>query len=247
MNRKILLLNIVLLALLAWLGIRVRDNWLESQAKEQATLAQAPQAAPVTNPPTINPVEPAAAIEYLNVAQQTLFATDRNNVEIFPIAPEPQAPPPPPPPPVPPFPSYHGQMAIGEPVIVLSNASQAQKSYRVGDQVGDFKLAAFDRESVTLEWNDQTLKPLLKDLRPKEVATTVASTPTTSGTPNVSPLAPVGSNTKGKIEGQPGAQHGMYRDCQVGDNSPDGTVKDGYRKTISQTLMGSSCHWEPIR
>jgi hypothetical protein len=137
-------------------------------------------------------------------------------------------------------------MAFGEPVIVLSMGDNKQKSYRVGDQVGEFKIAAFDRESITLEWNNKTFAPLLKDLAPKEAPKSVQPTPDAPvqpAPPSVSTLAP-----KGKVDGQPGAQHGMYRECQPGDNSPNGTVKDGYRKTISQTMFGlDSCHWEPIR
>ncbi len=38
----------------------------------------------------------------------------------------------------------------------------------MGDKVGDFKLAAFDRETVTLEWNDKTLVHNVKELTPKE-------------------------------------------------------------------------------
>lgn len=36
-----------------------------------------------------------------------------------------------------------------------------------------------------------------------------------------------------------------FRACVPGDNSPDGTVVDGYRKMISYSFLGPSCIWKP--
>jgi hypothetical protein len=243
MNRKVLLLNVALLVAVVWLGVRLRANWQESKAKEQETLDRAAQAQTVTAPAPLAGVTPTPAIEYLNVAQQTLFSEDRNSNEIVDVAPP--APPPPPPPPTPPFPTYHGQMSFGEPVIILSTSGVPQKSHRVGDQIGEFKIAGFDRDKLILEWNDKTFEPLLKDLASKEQPKPVVQTQDAPAQQaKAAAVAPVG---KGKNDGQYGAQYGNYRECLVDDNSPDGTVKDGYRKAIVGTLMGTSCHWEPIR
>jgi len=40
---------------------------------------------------------------------------------------------------------------------------------------------------------------------------------------------------------------GGFRGCVPGDNSPPGTVQDGFKKTVAQTLMGASCLWEPVK
>ena len=40
---------------------------------------------------------------------------------------------------------------------------------------------------------------------------------------------------------------GGFHGCIAGDNSPDGTVKDGLKKVMTQTPFGSSCHWEPAQ
>jgi hypothetical protein len=36
-----------------------------------------------------------------------------------------------------------------------------------------------------------------------------------------------------------------FRACVPGDNSPDGTVVDGYRKMLSHSFLGPSCIWKP--
>lgn len=245
MNRKIVALNILLLALLVWVGLRLRANWLESQAREQAALARAAKPGQVVAPPSVQAADPASAASYIDVAQRMLFAKDRDPNVLL----DPPAPPPPPPPekPVPPMPSYYGQMAIGEPVILLSTAKIPQKSYRAGDKVGDFKLTAFDSDSVTFEWEDKVLKENLKDLAPKE-----AERPAAAATPAPAASAATRASTKmggsePKSDPSLGPANGMYRGCLSTDTSPDGTVKDGYRKTVVRSLMGESCQWEPIR
>jgi mannose-6-phosphate isomerase-like protein (cupin superfamily) len=38
-----------------------------------------------------------------------------------------------------------------------------------------------------------------------------------------------------------------FRACIAGDDSPSGTIVDGYRKATSRSFMGQSCLWESIR
>jgi hypothetical protein len=48
-----------------------------------------------------------------------------------------------------------------------------------------------------------------------------------------------------QVEAGPGGDlGGGYRACRNGDNSPAGTVKDGWKKVLVPTPMGDSCHWE---
>jgi len=39
---------------------------------------------------------------------------------------------------------------------------------------------------------------------------------------------------------------GANRACVPTDTSPAGTVKDGFKKVITQSLMGE-CYWEPTK
>jgi hypothetical protein len=62
---------------------------------------------------------------------------------------------------------------------------------------------------------------------------------------NVSSSAQPAPSTPGKKPAL-GADLGSgFRACVTGENSPDGTVVDGYRKMLSQSFLGASCIWKP--
>lgn len=259
MNRRIVLLNLVLLALLVWGGAELRRRWIEARRHEAEVLSKAPAPLPVVPPPSPAPPAPVPAAEYINVAQRTLFSQDRNpNVVIDVEPPKPE-------PPVPPMPVYHGQMSLGTPVIILSADGVQQKGYAVGDVIGEFKILAFDREHVTFGWNGKELERELASLVPKEpeqrrsapkqnaapapqpapssgrAAASARSSPPTS--PAKSPAAASARGKANPLFGQPlGANYA----CLPSDTSPAGTVVDGYKKVIIQSLMGE-CYWEPVK
>ncbi len=242
-----ILLNIVLTGLLIWVGVQFRKRWMESKAREAAVLARAATPPRVVTPPAVPGVDPASPAEYIDVAQKMLFSKDRDPNVI--LEPPPIPPPPPPEKPTPPLPSYYGQMNLGEqPVILLSTAQIPQKSYRTGDTVGEFKLAAFDADSVTLQWDDKTIVSKVSDLRAKEPERPVqqAAAPPPAANQNKS-ITKMGSANK---PGDPtlGPMNGLFPTCVAEDTSPDGTIsKDGmYRKKITPGMMGPSCTWEPI-
>jgi len=157
------LLNVALLALVGALGWVLRANWLEAQARERAVLRRQVAPKAVLAPPSLPPVQAAAPAEYIDVANKMLFSKDRNPIVVV------EPPKPAPEPVMPALPSYSGQMAIGEPVIFLTAAKDAQHSYHVGDQVGDFKLTSFDQDNIVLEWNGKTVERKLEDLRAKQI------------------------------------------------------------------------------
>jgi hypothetical protein len=242
MNRKILALNLALLALLGTLGWMLRAHWRETRARELATLARAARRSAQLPPPSPLPPEAVVPANYLDVAQKTLFSKDRNpNVIIETVPP----PPPKPEEPPPPRPEYHGQMGLGEPIAFLSTEKGGQKGFRAGDKVGPFKLVAFDRDSITFEWKDKTLRYPLAELKPKE------SSPAQAGLPGVAPGQAVSAGPIIGIstDNKPvlGPANGGVRGCIAGDNSPAGTVKDGFRKTITPGMFGQMCQWEPIQ
>ncbi len=186
------------------------------------------------------------AAEYLDVAQRTLFTKDRNpNVIVEPL------PAPPPPPPVPPLPVYRGQMSIGDqPVVFLATGPADEKGYRKGDTAGKFKVVAFDRDNITLEWDGRILEHKLTDLVNHDAVQPVqqyaAAVPTAP--PPVTNLGGATAKNLGSSNDNPalGVDMGGPRACVAGDNSPAGTMLSGYRKVITQGLMGQSCHWEPV-
>jgi hypothetical protein len=246
MNRKILALNLALLALLGTLGWMLRAHWRETRARELAMLSKAPRKIEVLPPPVPAPPETAVAANYLEVAQKTLFSKDRNPNVIVEVA----APPPPPPVvPTPPRPFYFGQMGFGQqPVAFLSVEKGGQKGFHVGDEVGPFKLVAFNRETITFEWNGETLEYPLAELKPKEpqaAQQAAAAAAAAAGPAKPQSLTPAITI----VEDKPtlGTQNGEIRSCVPGDRSPSGTVKDGYKKTVVNGPFGPSCLWEPIK
>jgi len=239
MNRKILALNLVLLALLATLGWMLREHWRQTRARQLAALSKAARPSALLAPPSPVPPEPAVPANYLEVAQKTLFSKDRNPNVIIEVAP------PPPPPkeePPPPRPAYYGQMGLGEPVAFLSAEKGGQKGFHVGDEVGPFKLVAFNRETITFEWQGKNLEYPLAELKPKEA---VAAQPV-PGAAKVASAGPVIGITeeKGPVLG---VQNGEIRSCVAGDKTPAGTVKDGFRKSVVPGPFGPMCQWEPVK
>ena len=114
--------------------------------------------------PLLRHAAPVSPADYLEVAQKTLFSKDRNpNVVLDP------PPPPKPDPPMPALPVYWGQMSFGDPVVILTAAkAPEQKSYHRGDNIGDFKLVAFDSDSITFDWNGKQVERKLLELAPKD-------------------------------------------------------------------------------
>jgi hypothetical protein len=162
-NRRIVLLNLALVALVAGLGWVLRVNWLEAQARERAVLRRQVAPKAVLAPPSIPGVQAAAPAEYIDVANKMLFSKDRNPIVVV------EPPKPAPEPVMPALPSYSGQMSIGEPVIFLSMAKDVQHSYHAGEQVGDFKLTSFDEDNIVLEWKGKTVERKLEDLRVRQI------------------------------------------------------------------------------
>ena len=243
MNRKILALNLALLALLGALGWMLRARWQEARAQHLATLAKAARKSAQLPPPSPAPPEAVVPANYLEVAQKTLFSKDRNPNVIIEVAPPPPPPPPPEPPPV--RPEYFGQMGLGEPTAFLGFQNGVQKGFRAGDIVGPFKLVAFDRKTITFEWNGKKLEYPLAELKPKEPPPMAVQQPATrpAGAPPASALVGMSQDTGPVV----GTQNGELRACVPTDKSPSGTVKDGYKKSIISGPFGAVCTWEPIK
>jgi len=264
MSRKIILLNLALLALTAAFIWQARRRYVDMRAHEQKVLAQRVAAKPVLPPPAVptTPSAPVAAVQYIDVAQKTLFAKDRNpNVVVEP-------PPPPKEKPMPALPVYYGQIRLGDPVIFLAIGNGSQKRFQAGDKVGEFQLISFDNQKITLGWDDKKVEKNLDELKakadqantssgnqsgagaaaPATVARPVADS--SAGAPPTRPAAPsssTSSSSSSKSDNVFGPDFGDYRGCVMNDPTPAGTVVDGFRKVVARTLMGNSCKWEKVQ
>jgi hypothetical protein len=244
MNRKLILLNVVLVAMAAALGWTLRQRWLEGQARERAIFVLAARKMALLPPPPLALPKTVTPAEYLDVAQKMLFSKDRNpNVVIEPEKPKPE-------PPMPALPAYFGQMTLSDPVVFLAMGAAGQKSYHPGDKVGAFELVAFDREKITLAWNGKTVEKKLQELVPKEPLPQPAQPAAVQAAPAAAPQVRSigGSSDSNADKGPLGVDMGanLYG-CKTGDSTPNGTVVNGYKKIVVRGLMGDSCHWEQVK
>ncbi len=268
MSRKIILLNLVLLALAGTLVWQARKHYLEIKAHEREILQRSVKPTPVLPPPSIPAPQPVAPVQYAEVAQKTLFSRDRNPNVII------EVPPPKPEPPMPALPVYFGQLDFGgDPIILLSIRNGPQKRFHVGEKIGDFELVSFDRDKVTFAWNNKQIEKKIDELKPKPDQQQVAEAqnanpnqPSWMGKPLPTfqapgpPAAPGSSGPQIKNvsspapdDTKPDSPYGQvisgtdFRACSMSDPTPDGKVVDGYRKIVTMTLMGKSCHWEKVK
>lgn len=242
MKRKLWILNIVLLGLIAVLVFEFRSTWLNARAREHRVLAQRIPPAKIPGLLPVADVAPFQGVNYITVAQNFLFSADRNSqVIIDPVAPPPK-------PPMPPLPTASGLMMIGEPSIIMTEKAGArQKIYHAGDKVGEFKLLAFDREHVVLEWDGQKVERKLSELM-KAAETVAAAPPPTPGVAAPQPAAvqSVVSSVDTNPDGPGVDVGGGYRGCKQGDTSAVGTIRDGYKKFEVASPFGKSCGWQKV-
>jgi hypothetical protein len=241
MNRKLWLLNFLLLALAVLAGWQLRNRWVADKARAAAEAHR--RVAPIPGPPfTAAPVPPAVLpAGYADIAQKDLFDRSRNPEVIV------EKPPVPPPPPVPALPVYHGSMNFGDgPMAILSvNAGAPQQATRPGEMIGPFKLVDITREDLTLEWDGQTIRKPLDEITSH--GATAQQTDAASAGRTDAPAAAVQARVEAPSAKGPGESTTFgFKTCVPNDNTPVGTVQDGFRKTQVQTPFGPACVWDPV-
>jgi hypothetical protein len=249
MTRRLIAFNLLLIALIAAACWRLRISWIEREQASARFFGQPVQ--PMAPPMVLIPDPPARldATRYLEVAQQLMFSRDRNPTVIVEVeAPKP----------MPALPLYYGIINLGDgPKVVLAAARESgQRSYRVGQQVGDFKLVAIEPAGLVLDWEGKRVVAAYADIRDTKPRAQTQSGGTTSRAGAVGsatsvqrPAAPVAATSIGSAaQAGPGAETGTdVRPCVAGDASPAGTVTGGYKKVLANSPFGKSCYWEKVR
>jgi hypothetical protein len=245
MNRLRLLLNLLLLAALVVSAYELRRRWLDARAREATILAAsrpapAPPAAPAPAPPAAP--APARPADYFEVAEKFLFSRDRNPSVVEEKKPEP------PPKVMPNFPAVYGVMDIGMgPIVFMAADGGAQQGYRLGEKIGEFVLKAASQDEITFEWDGKDITKSLDELRAKPDAPVAPRAAAPLSASAAAPVAPPPKPPE-NIRPAPGPDiGGGRRGCLPGDNSPAGTVVDGYKKVAYNYAFGPICFWESTR
>jgi hypothetical protein len=239
LNRKLVLLNLVLLAVAAYAGWQLRVRWIA--AKERAAVELSKRIKPLPPPPftPLPAAPPVVPATYAQIAQQDLFDRSRNpTVEVV-------VPPPPPPKPMPPLPVYHGQMNIGSgPMAILSKTANGQhEALRAGESIGQFKLVDVTTEEIAFEWEGKIIRKNVDELLDRTASSPqAAAAAARTEQPAAPPPPPQPKSAVG-----PGADTGRgFKACDPNDNMPMGSVVDGYRKVPYATPFGEACRWDPV-
>lgn len=229
-------MDLALLALVVALGWRLRQQWLQARHREQMVLGRVVRPLP---PPPVSPlpaVEPVRAADYAEIAQKMLFSRDRNPTVIIEQAPEK---------PLPPLPAFYGLIDLGDGLTAIMSEKPGGpgQGVRAGEKIGPFILAALDRQQAVLEWEGRKLTKKLEELIPRGAqAQGPAANPQAASAPPPQPVV-----QRPAVSGPGAAIGGDVRACQPGDTDPPGTVREGYRKVVTQTPFGLMCRWEPVK
>jgi hypothetical protein len=241
MNRKLLLLNLLLIAAVAWAVVALRRDWRAARAREAGTLNQSIRPLP---PPRFSPLpleQPVLPTGYAAIAQKDLF--DRSRNPDVPIEPPP---PPPPKPPMPALPVFHGLMNIGPdgPTAIMSiNATAPHKAVHPGEQIGQFKLVSVNSSEVVLEWNGETVRKTPEELANRQLVVAQQESAAARTEAPVQAAAPPPPQATGPGE----ATNFGFRMCSVNDGHAEGDVVDGYRKVVHTSPFGKSCTYDPVK
>jgi hypothetical protein len=240
LKRKLIFLNLALVALIGAACWQLRVHWVAARQHEKEVLGGPklkPAAALEYLPPT-GP-QPVVAAQYLDVATKDLFSKDRNpNVVVD------APPPPPPPPPMPPLPIVKGLMKFDGVTAIMSEPGKAgQKEYKPGDQIGQFKLVAINSQEIVLEWDGKEVRRNVEELFDRSIPEPAAPTPVAQSGQAPAPPGPALT-----VKAGPGTDIGAGRKaCVPGDSSPPGTVVDGMKKISWDTPFAKGCAWEPAK
>ncbi len=238
MTRRLRLLDLSLLIVLALLAWQMRSEWIWAHARTQAFMRLRVDPVSVQPLSPLAKVQPLSPLTYAQTVMQNLFSRDRNSqVIIDPPAPVPE-------PPQPPFPVARGVMlweGVPPTVVLSERAGGEQKGYHPGDKIGEWKIVSVDSRYLVLGWNGKEFTKRLDELLDK--TNLVAEAPPVQAAP-AAPAASASTNLSNNTKTGPGVDMGnSTKGCIPGDPAPSGTVVDGMRKVITVTPFGGSCQW----
>ena len=128
------------------------------------------------------------------------------------------------------------------------DAKSPGKSIKVGEKIGEFELASLTQDEISLKWEDKTVTRSVSEMiyqglekapaagAPQQLA---SAAPPLAAAPQPPPSG------GGKPGGDVGGTSEGFKMCTAGDNSPAGTVADGFRKVLTSTPFGTPATGNP--
>ena len=110
--------------------------------------------------------------------------------------------------------------------------------------IGPFKLLAFNRQEITLEWDGREIHKRVDE----QVHHGGGAAQRGGGSGIIPGVAPPPITEGRKTELGPGQEMtDSIKACQSGDSTAAGTVVDGYRKEVRMTPLGTTqCIWTAV-
>ncbi len=153
-------------------------------------------------------------------------------------------PPPPPPPPMPALPRFHGQMNLGDGlmVVLVEKPGMPEKAIKPGETIGQFKLVDVNTSEITFSWNfnGELARRSLRELADNSAPAAPDARPAAASAPAQAPQI---KSAIGPGELTPQGT----KLCDPNDSMPAGTVVGGFKKTVGRTPFGSFCVWDPVK
>jgi hypothetical protein len=242
LNRKLLLLDVMLVAAVVYIVFQLRDEARAAKAREASALNQQlkPPPPPIFRPqPPEPPVMPSA---YLYIPEKMLWDPSRNSTVVV------EVPPPPPPKPMPPLPVYHGMMSLGSSGLTAFfslSADTQHQAIHIGENIGQFKLLSVNSDEIVLEWDGQVIRKTVAELSGQKGVPAVQVAQERTEAPPAPAAAPP------PVKSGPGDLTNFgSRICSINDGNAEGTVVDQpdgkYKKVNHTNPFGTNCTWEPV-
>jgi hypothetical protein len=201
------------------------------------------------SPPSTPKDRIVVAQTFAEIVDHNLFRPDRTNVSAPADAKMPE------------LPILYGTMNLGNDMFALmtpgDHPTDLSKQVFPGQDIGGYKLVSIGGSQVVVEWGEKQFTinvwesarrlPRVVDKPAPARPTAMASHEATAASGRVTTVAPdsgdAGAGGKGKSKGFAGfgAPPGATPD------TPVGTVIDGKRKIIRQTMFGPSVWWEDVQ
>ena len=259
MKPGFILLNLLLVAGIGLAGWQARVRWDEARAARISALnAKVKAGAMPPLAPEPRPEAPRAAT-YVDVATNNLFSKDRNpTVVIEPVKVEQ-------PKPMPPLPVIYGVLGLpsGIRAMIAEKPGAPSRSVRAGDTVGEFRIASLDPQTVVFDWEGKQISKKIEDLMDRsthgEAGNPAPPGPGVPPPPGLAAAAPQPGNpppannpppqggSSSPLGKEIGSATQSQRSCNPGDQSPPGTVLEGYRKMVTATPFGTHCAWVQVQ